>query len=272
MAASMTGEFHKMHGLGNDFVVIDARTHPVAMSTTRARAIADRHTGIGCDQLILLEPSAGADARMRILNADGGEVEACGNASRAVALLLDDAVLETDGGVIRIARENDGATVDMGHPRFDWDQIPLAYAMDTAALPVGWEDLQNASAVNVGNPHVVFFVDDAASVDLGRLGPLIEHDPLFPERINVNVAQITGPDSITLRVWERGTGLTRACGTGACATAVAAIVAKRVTSPVTVSLPGGDLSIAWAPGETIRMTGPATHVFTGTVDWDIFPL
>lgn len=272
MRASMTGEFHKMHGLGNDFVVIDARAHPVAMSESRARAIANRHTGIGCDQLIMLEPSDAADARMRTWNADGSEVEICGNATRAVALLLGDAVLETSGGTIRLASEPGGATVNMGTPRFGWDEIPLAYAMDTAAMPVGWESLENPAAINVGNPHVVFFVDDAASVDLERFGPLIEHDPLFPARINVNVATVTGPSSMTLRVWERGAGLTRACGTGACATAVAAIATKRVTSPVTVTLPGGDLRIAWAPGETICMTGPASHVFTGAIDWDIFPL
>jgi diaminopimelate epimerase len=273
MRASMTGEFHKMHGLGNDFVVVDARLQPVAMSEHRARAIADRNTGIGCDQLILLLPSASADVRMLTFNADGTEVEICGNATRAVALLLGKAAtLETSSGSVAIQPVNGGAEVDMGMPRFGWSEIPLAYAMDTAAMPVGWEDLQTPAAVNVGNPHVIFFVTDVAAVDLGRLGPLIEHDPLFPDRINVNVVQVTGPDTITLRVWERGTGLTRACGTGACATAVSAIARKRVASPVTVTLPGGDLRIAWAPGETIRMTGPAQHVFTGTVDWDIFPL
>ena len=260
-----------MHGLGNDFVVIDAREHPVAMTKTRVQAIANRHTGIGCDQLILLEPSTSADAKMRTWNADGSEVEICGNATRAVALLFGEpAMLETIGGPISVTPQDDGATVDMGAPRFDWDSIPLAYAMDTSALPVGWETLENPAAVNVGNPHVIFFVDDAAGVDLARLGPIIEHDPLFPDRINVNVASITGLSALTLRVWERGAGLTLACGTGACATAVAAIRSKRVTSPVTVSLPGGDLTIAWAPGETIRMTGPATHVFTGETDWDRF--
>lgn len=273
MRASMTGDFHKMHGLGNDFVIIDARAHAVAMSGNRARAIADRKTGVGCDQLIVLEPSTTADAKMRTFNADGSEVEICGNATRAVALLFGKAaILETAGNPIRIKPEGAGATVDMGLPRFSWDEIPLAYAMDTAAMPVGWEDLQTPIAVNVGNPHVIFFVDDARSVDLERLGPTVEHDPLFPERINVNVAQVASPNTIFLRVWERGAGLTRACGTGACATAVAAIAAKRVASPVTVSLPGGDLCIAWSPGETIRMTGPATHVFSGTTDWDMFPL
>jgi diaminopimelate epimerase len=267
----MTGRFHKMHGLGNDFVVIDARAAPVPMNADRARAIADRQTGIGCDQLILLELSSTAEMRMRTWNADGSEVEICGNATRAVALLLGrPATLETIGGLISVSPTEGGATVDMGEPRFDWKAIPLAYAMDTAALPVGWEALENPAAINVGNPHVIFFVDDIAAADLARLGPLIENDPLFPERVNVNIVQITGPSSLALRVWERGAGLTRACGTGACATAVAALRRKLVQSPVTVSLPGGDLEIAWAPGERIRMTGPATHVFTGETDWDQF--
>lgn len=267
----MTGRFHKMHGLGNDFVVIDARSGVVPMTARRARAIADRRTGIGCDQLIVLEPDDVAIARMRIWNADGSEVEACGNASRAVALLLGrPATLATLGGTIAIAPEGDGATVDMGLPRFDWDAIPLAYAMDTAALPVAWEALANPAVINVGNPHAVFFVADAAAVDLERLGPSIEHDPLFPERVNVNVATVTGPSHIRLRVWERGAGETRACGTGACATAVTAIRSRRVSGPVTVTLPGGDLVIDWSPGNTIRMTGPATHVFTGEADWAAF--
>ena len=260
-----------MHGLGNDFVVIDTREHAVEMTAARARDIADRRTGIGCDQLIMLEPSATADAKMRTWNPDGGEVEICGNALRAVALLIGTAAtVETRGGIVRVSPEGGGATVDMGQPRFEWDAIPLAYQMDTAAMPVAWEALESPAAVNVGNPHLVFFVPDTVAIDLARLGPLIENDPLFPVRINVNVATITGPSSLMLRVWERGTGLTRACGTGACATAVAAIRSKRVTSPVTVTLPGGDLSIAWAPGESIRMTGPATHVFTGSADWAAF--
>ena len=267
----MNGRFHKMHGLGNDFVVIDARTAPVAMNETRARAIADRRTGIGCDQLILLEASLAADARMRIFNNNGSEAEACGNAARAAALLLGrDATLETTGGTITLSPHDGGATVDMGRPTFEWQAIPLAYAMDTATMPVGWEDLQSPAAVNVGNPHLVFFVSDHTAVDLARLGPMIETDPLFPERINVNVATVTGPSAIALRVWERGAGLTRACGTGACATAVVAIRDKRVQSPVTVTLPGGNLVIAWAPGKTIRMTGPATHVFSGEADWASF--
>ncbi len=262
----MIRRFRKMHGLGNDFVIFDAREAGLEMDGATARAISDRRTGIGCDQLILLEPSESADVRMRIWNSDGGEVEACGNASRCVALLLGgNAWIETAGGLIASAAADGAATVDMGSPRFGWEEIPLAYAMDTAAMPVGWEELQNPFAVNIGNPHVVFFVDDADSVDLARIGPLIERDPLFPERVNVNVASID-QGAIKLRVWERGAGLTLACGTGACATAVAAVSRKLVTSPVEVRLPGGTLGIAWAPGGTIAMKGSATHVFTGEID------
>lgn len=256
--------FHKMHGLGNDFVVIDARARPVPIDADAARRIADRRRGIGCDQLILLEPSDVADLRMRIFNADGSEVEQCGNALRCVALLAGGApTIETAGGLVAAAPDAGGITVDMGAPRFDWDRIPLAYPLDTAALPVAWEPLSDPAAVNVGNPHVVFFVPDLDAIDLATLGPRIETDPLFPERINVNVAEVTGPTSLRLRVWERGAGLTRACGTGACATAVAALRRRLVSGPVTVTLPGGPLAIAWAPGENIRMTGPATHVFSG---------
>ena len=255
--------FRKMHGLGNDFVILDAREGAIEMNEARARAIADRRTGVGCDQLILLETSEVADVRMRIWNPDGGEVEACGNAARCVALLEGgDTAIETKGGIIRAEANGQAATVDMGEPRFGWDEIPLAYAMDTAAMPVGWEALETPFAVNVGNPHVVFFVEDSAAVDLARLGPIIERDPLFPERVNVNVASISR-SGIDLRVWERGAGLTLACGTGACATGVAAIRRKLVASPVEVRLPGGALTIAWAPGGTIRMSGPAMHVFTG---------
>ncbi len=269
--------FRKMHGLGNDFVVIDARETALAMSDRRAAALADRRTGVGCDQLIVLEPSAVADVRMRIFNNDGGEVEACGNASRAVGLLLGgERRIETLAGVIRSEAGADGVAVDMGTPRFDWNRIPLAYAMDTLTMPVGWEDLTDPVAVNVGNPHVIFFVPDADAVDLARLGPLIENDPLFPERVNVNVASLIGPDRIRLRVWERGAGLTRACGTGACATAVAAIRRKLTGRTVTVELPGGPLTIAWPEGEqpeggAILMTGPAATSFEGSFEDTDFP-
>ena len=266
--------FIKMHGLGNDFVVLDARTDALPVITPQfARALADRRTGIGCDQLVLLDPSESHAFRMRIFNSDGGEVEACGNAARAVALLHGEAVtIETAGGPIALEPLDGGARVDMGAPRFEWDAIPLAYPMDTLAMPVGWpienDDLSNPMAVNVGNPHAVFFVDDADAVPLETLGPEIENDPLFPERVNVNVASVVGPDHLKLRVWERGAGLTRACGTGACATAVAAIRRGLVHSPVRVSLPGGDLVIDWQPGGSILMSGSATEAFRGSFDWD----
>ncbi len=260
-----------MHGLGNDFVVIDGRAEPVAMTGAMARALADRHNGIGCDQLILLENSTDADVAMRIFNADGGEVEACGNAARCVTRLLgDDIAIATPGGTIRGKSNGSGATMDMGEPRFGWDEIPLAYAMDTAAMPIGWEALENPFAVNVGNPHIVFFVEDCDAIDLERLGPVIERDPLFPERVNVNVATVETDGAIRLRVWERGAGLTRACGTGACATLVAAVSKKLVEGETAIRLPGGELLIDWAPGETIRMTGPATHVFDGEIDLEAF--
>ncbi|MDC8755821.1 diaminopimelate epimerase [Erythrobacter sp. sf7] len=261
-----------MHGLGNDFVVIDARESSLpAMTPAIARALANRRTGIGCDQLILLQPSQTHAFRMRIFNADGGEVEACGNASRAVALLHGEpATIETGGGPITLEPMARGARVDMGKPRFEWDAIPLAYAMDTAAMPVGWETLDAPMAVNVGNPHVIFFVGDCDAIPLDVLGPVIEHDALFPERVNVNVASIAGPDHLKLRVWERGVGLTLACGTGACATAVAAIWRGLVNSPVRVTLPGGDLEIAWERGGTILMSGPATESFRGSFNWDDF--
>lgn len=262
--------FIKMHGLGNDFVVLDARDNPLPpISEDVARALADRTTGIGCDQLILLVPSQTADFRMRIFNADGGEVEACGNASRAVALLHGRAAtVETAGGRIEVAPTEGGARVDMGTPRFEWDTIPLAYAMDTLSMPVAWGELESPTAVNVGNPHVVFFVPDADAVPLDMMGPGIETDPLFPDRMNVNVASITGTDAIKLRVWERGVGLTRACGTGACATAIAAMRRRLTGRKVAVSLPGGTLTIEWDANGRIIMSGPATESFRGSFDWD----
>ena len=263
--------FHKMHGLGNDFVVIDARVHAVEMTKARAHAISDRHMGIGCDQLILLEPSAVADVKMRIFNADGNEVEACGNATRCVALLLEKpARIETVAGILETAPQGQSATVLLNPPAFDWEFIPLAMPMDTSDMPVGWEELERPMAVNVGNPHVVFFVDDCDAVDLETLGPVIENDPLFPERINVNVATVVATHHLNLRVWERGVGITKACGTGACATAAAAIRSGRAKSPLTVSLPGGALSIGWTEGGPIEMSGPATHVFTGNANWNAF--
>ncbi|MGB3165813.1 MAG: diaminopimelate epimerase [Alteraurantiacibacter sp.] len=262
--------FVKMHGLGNDFIVLDAReTALPALAATTVRALADRREGIGCDQLIVLEPDESSDCRMRIFNQDGGEVEACGNASRAVGLLLGEpAQIATAGGVIEVRPDDNGIAVDMGHPRFDWDAIPLSYAMDTLAMPVGWDDLEQPVAVNVGNPHVVFFVEDNDAVLLDSLGPVIEQDELFPERINVNVATVEDAQTIRLRVWERGAGLTRACGTGACATAVAAMRRGLVERAVTVHLPGGPLAITWGEDDRITMTGPAVEACRGSFEWD----
>lgn len=260
--------FVKMHGLGNDFVVLDARAQPLPPLTAAfARELADRRSGIGCDQLIVLEPSNSADLRMRIFNPDGGEVCACGNATRAVGLLEGRPVrIETLGGELTAEPGTGGIAVDMGQPRLEWDQIPLAYAMDTLSLPVAWETLENPVAVSMGNPHAVFFVDDCDAVELDRLGPEIEHDPLFPERVNVNVATIADRTHIRLRVWERGAGLTLACGTGACATAVAAMRRGLTDRAVTVSLPGGDLGISWGADHRVTMTGPATESFRGSFE------
>lgn len=261
--------FHKMHGLGNDFVIFDAREAPLQIDVALARALCDRHTGIGCDQLILLEPSATADLKMRIWNHDGLEVESCGNASRCVVALTGATTIETGGGPVCGSAHDGVIDVTLEQPDFEWDKIPLSYAMPTNPVPMAWGELEHPIALSVGNPHVVFFVDNPQAIELDELGPRIEHDPIFPDRVNVNVAEITA-DGIRLRTWERGAGITRACGTGACATAVAAIVSKRATSPVAVTMPGGTLTISWARGEPIRMAGPATHVFKGEIDLDGF--
>jgi diaminopimelate epimerase len=268
----MRRHFHKMHGLGNDFVIVDARpgsgNKPFEVTPDLARAIADRRTGVGCDQLIVLEPSASVDLKMRIWNSDGGEVESCGNATRCVVQLTGAKTIETDGGLLE--GENLGTEVEVaiGEPRFAWDEIPLAYAMDTAALPMAWDGLEQPFAVNVGNPHLVFFVADAREVPLDELGPRIENDPAFPERINVNVATFVH-DRLKLRTFERGSGETLACGTGACASAVAAIVRKIAQSPVRVDMTGGSLTVEWSPGQPIRMRGGATHVFEGDLEVEV---
>ena len=261
----MRRPFHKMHGLGNDFVIVDARETPFDVSPTLARAIADRKTGVGCDQLIVLEASDSADLRMRIWNSDGSEVESCGNATRCVVQLTGASRIESAGGLLQ--GEEIGAEVEVAlpEPKFGWDDIPIAYATDTNPLPMAWDELEDPVAVNVGNPHVVFFVPDAREVSLEELGPRIEQDAAFPERINVNVATVVD-DRLKLRTFERGAGETLACGTGACASAVAAILTKRAQSPVRVDMTGGSLSISWAPGEPIRMRGPATHVFSGELN------
>ena len=221
-----TLSFMKMHGLGNDFVVLDARRQPLDLSVDQVRAIADRHTGVGCDQLIIVEPakSERADVLMRIRNADGGEVEACGNATRCVATTVMEekgtthAIIETAVGLLDARAVNGGlVAVDMGLANLDWQDIPLAREMDTLHLGITNGPLQDPVAVNVGNPHAVFFVDDAEAVPLETIGPEVEHHELFPERINVEAAQVISAGELRVRVWERGVGITQACGTGACA-------------------------------------------------------
>jgi len=271
--------FVKMNGLGNDFVMIDARTEAVRLSAAEAGAIANRTSGAGCDQVILLEPSHAADVFMRILNADGSEVGACGNASRCVAALLRPSLgrnrisIETRAGKLDALVGEDGCiTVDMGAPRFAWHEIPLAQATaDTRAigltftLPDG-RTLAEPSVVNVGNPHCIFWVRDAESYDLAAFGADLEHHPLFPERANISLAEVTDDRTIKLRVWERGTGITRACGTAACAAGVSAGRTGRTGRKVDVQLPGGVLSIEWREDDDhILMTGPAEFEFNGII-------
>lgn len=274
----MTGtQFRKMNGLGNDFVVLDLREHALDLAPADIRAIADRQTGIGCDQVIALEPSADADAFMRIWNADGGEVGACGNAARCVAALLsaeaDDSEvsIETESAILGALVSDDGSvTIDMGAPRFGWNDIPLSepfHDTNRIELQIGPIDdpvLHTPSVVNVGNPHCIFFVEDVDAHDLARFGPMLEHHPLFPERANISLAQVTGPGSLRLRTWERGAGLTKACGTAACAAAVAAARRGLTDRRVRVTLPGGDLTIDWRRDDGhILMTGPFALDYEG---------
>jgi len=281
MTGSMT-PFAKMNGLGNDFVVVDAREDKVRPKPEIIALLADRTAGIGFDQFITIEASpSGADAFMRIDNADGGEVAACGNATRCVAAVLmaetgkGKVVIETRAGPLLASdgTEPDTITVDMGVPKFAWQDIPTSEEFaDTryVELQVGPIDdpvLHTPSAVNVGNPHCIFWVDDLDAHDLARIGPVLEHHPLFPERANISLAQVTSPDAITLRVWERGVGLTRACGTAACAVVVAAVRKKLTGRKVTVTLPGGPLQLEWREADDhILMTGPSELEYEGTLD------
>jgi diaminopimelate epimerase len=264
--------FLKMNGLGNDFVVIDGRRAPVRLTHEAVRRIADRESGIGCDQLIVLENTgSGADLFMRIYNAEGGEVSACGNATRCVAHLAmeetgrRDATVETRAGLL-IARRGEAPetiSVDMGAPRLRWDEIPLAEEFrDTRAIelqvgPIDAPLLHSPGVVNMGNPHAVFFVGDVDAINLARIGPLLEHHPIFPERANISLAQVTAPDAIRLKVWERGAGLTQACGTAACAALVASARRRLSDRQATVTLPGGPLLIEWRESDDhVLMTGP----------------
>ncbi|HSE75876.1 MAG TPA: diaminopimelate epimerase, partial [Dongiaceae bacterium] len=267
--------FLKMHGLGNDFVVIDLRDRPVALTLPQRRWIADRRRGIGCDQLILLEPPRQrvADVFMRIHNPDGGEAGACGNATRCIAakVMAEKAtrhvIVETVSGLLDAeAAEGGRIAVDMGPVLLDWREIPVSEACDTLHLPVSLGPLADPVGVNVGNPHAVFFVPDAEKVDLASLGPVLERHRLFPERANIEVAHVVSPrlDSggrIRMRVWERAAGITQACGSGACATLVAAARRKLTGRSATVVLDGGELLIEWLPDNHVRMTGDWAESF-----------
>jgi diaminopimelate epimerase len=286
----MTRPFVKMNGAGNDFVVVNALETPFAPTADQARAIADRKTGEGCDQLIALEPSNRADAFMRVWNADGGVVETCGNALRCVGWMLlqstgkDEVSIDTLGGPTKAWRvpgrvgsgDPEGSTtaarikVDMGAPRLDWEQIPLDEAMDTRGIelqvgPIDAPVLHTPGAVSMGNPHVVFFMDHTPDDGFVRgTGSLIEHHPRFPEGVNVGFARVLAPDRIRLRVWERGAGLTRACGTGACAALVAAARRGLTGRAATVEVDGGELRIEWDEAtDHVFMTGPVEVERTG---------
>lgn len=272
--------FLKMHGLGNDFVILDAREHALALDPQRVRAIADRNTGIGCDQLIVIEPARNAvsDSWMSIYNPDGSQSGACGNATRCVAWLLmrdlgrDKVVIETRAGLLDAeARDGMRVAVDMGTAKLDWRDIPLASAVDTLHLGIGLGALNDPVGVSMGNPHAVFFVDDAEAVDLAALGPVLENHALFPERANIEVAQVLAPGRIRMRVWERGAGITRACGTGACATLVAAARRGLTGRAAQVILDGGILDIEWLKDDHVLMTGPVATAFSGRLDPELLP-
>lgn len=259
--------FMKMHGLGNDFVVIDSRAGAVEVTAALAVALADRNRGVGFDQLAVISDAGNADAHLTFYNADGSLSSACGNATRCIARHLfdetgrDALVLTTDHGALHAVEAGNGLTsVNMGPPVLDWQKIPLAEDVDTLALPIDGSPV----ATSMGNPHCTFFVEDVAAVDLTRFGPEIEHHPLYPERTNVQVAQIVGPDHIRMRVWERGAGITLASGSSSCATAVAAARRGLTGRKVRMDLDGGTLHIDWRE-DGVWMTGPTAHVFTGTL-------
>jgi diaminopimelate epimerase len=274
----MARPFLKMNGLGNDFVVVEARSAPFTPSAEEVRAISSRVRGVGCDQLISIEPPATGrgQAFMRIWNADGGEVEACGNAARCVGWLImqasgqDSALIDTLGGLLEARAAGDGrVTVDMGAPGLEWTDIPLAEEMDTRGVelqvgPIDDPILHTPGCVSMGNPHVVFFVRDAEAAPVRQVGPMIERHHLFPEGVNVGFAEIRGPASIRLRVWERGAGLTRACGTGACAALVAAHRRGLAGRAAQVEVDGGVLDIEWRETDGhVMMTGPVATEFAG---------
>lgn len=271
----MNRPFLKMNGAGNDFVVVEARSLPFAPDEAQVRAIAGRAGPSGCDQLIAIEPSDKADAFMRIWNADGGQVDACGNATRCVGWLLleqnqaDSARIETNAGLIAVERAGPlQVRVDMGEPGLDWWKIPLAEPVATASLDITAEpNLALPGAVSMGNPHMVFFVADVEALPIDEVGPPLEFHPLYPERANVGFAEIKSKDRMRLRVWERGAGLTKACGTGACAAVVAAARRGLTGRKAVVEMDGGELFIEWRESDNhVLMTGPVAFEFAGTLD------
>ena len=259
--------FRKMHGLGNDFVVLDARARPHGLDPAAIAAIGDRHRGVGFDQMITLEPAADADVFLRFHNSDGSEAGACGNGTRCAAdLVLREAgrpaiAIRTVSGLLAAERLADGTVrVDMGPPRLEWDAVPLARAMDTLHVPLGGFD---AACCSMGNPHATIFVDDLDALDIPRIGPALEHDPLLPRRGNIGFAQVLSPARIRLTVWERGAGLTLACGSGACAAIVNAVRRGLAARAATIAMPGGDLVLEWRADGHVLMAGPVATAFTG---------
>jgi len=271
--------FTKMHGLGNDFVVLDARAAPLDLSPARARAIADRRGGIGCDQIITLAPGdAGAAVFMRIHNPDGSEAGACGNATRCVAALIfaetgrDTARVRTIAGDLPVrAREGGLIEVDMGPPQLGWRDIPLAEPMDTLHLALAAAGIADPAACSMGNPHATFFVETLAAVPVETLGPELELAAIFPERANIGFVQVLAADRLRLRVWERGAGLTPACGSGACAALVNAHRRGLAGREATLLLDGGELAIAWGADDHVRMAGPVATAFHGHIDLAALP-
>ncbi|AEM42339.1 diaminopimelate epimerase [Ketogulonicigenium vulgare] len=259
--------FMKMHGLGNDFVVMDERGLPPRVTPALVAALADRNRGVGFDQMAIITDGGNADLHLTFFNADGSPSAACGNATRCIARYEMDRTgktsltITTDRGVLLAREEGNGLTsVNMGHPMTDWDEIPLAEDVDTLALPI----LGAPTATSMGNPHCTFFVDDVMAIDLAAIGPTIEHHPLFPERTNVQFAQVIGEDRIRMRVWERGTGITLASGSSSCATAVAAYRRGLTRAKVEIVLDGGSLQVEWRD-DGVWMTGPTMHAFNGVL-------
>ncbi|MCQ4162122.1 diaminopimelate epimerase [Roseomonas sp. GC11] len=272
--------FRKMHGLGNDFVIVDARPAPLPLTPTRIAALADRNRGIGCDQFITLEPPGeGADVFMRIHNPDGSEAGACGNATRCVAWLLmaetgrDRIVVRTIRGDLPCEKLADGTIrADMGPPLLGWQEVPLSGPMDTAHLPMDLGPVKDPAACSMGNPHATFFVEDLDALDWKALGPVAEHHPLLPQRANIGFAQVLAPDHIRLGIWERGAGPTLACGSGACATLVNTHRRGLTGRRARIDLPGGTLDMEWRVADNhVLMAGPVATAFLGQFDPEAWP-